>query len=199
MERELGKVTIRPATLADIDVVTDIYAHAVRHGTASYELDPPSRMDMAERFEAVRDGSYPYIVADDAEVGVVGYAYAGPFRARPAYRFIVEDSIYVAPDFQGRGIGRLLLATLIEQCEMLGFRQIVAVIGDGSPQSSSVLLHEKMGFHHCGTMAGTGYKHGRWLDTVFMQLALNGGASLPPDPDSLPERNFQKTLTSRVR
>lgn len=183
---------LRAATTTDLDTVTDIYAHAVRHGTASYELEPPSRGEIGERFAALQDGSYPYLVAEEANC-VVGFAYAGPFRARPAYRFIVEDSIYIAPDHQGRGVGRLLLQGLVAACEALGFRQIVAVIGDGSPQSSSVLLHEGMGFRLCGTMEGTGYKHGRWLDTVIMQLALNGGSSLPPDPSSLPERNFRKS------
>jgi phosphinothricin acetyltransferase len=186
-----GSITLRPATAADLDAVTDIYAHAVRHGTASYELEPPSRAEIGERFAALQDGSYPYIVAEEA-ARVLGFAYAGPFRARPAYRFIVEDSIYIAPDCQGRGVGRLLLEGLIDACQTLGFRQIVAVIGDGSPESASVRLHEAMGFRHCGTMEGTGFKHGRWLDTVIMQLALNGGASLPPDPDSLPEKNFRK-------
>ncbi len=183
-------VTLRPATEGDLDAITAIYAEAVRHGSASYELDPPSRAEMAERFAALRDRSYPYIVAEDGE-RVAGYAYAAPFRTRPAYRFIVEDSIYIAADWKGRGVGRLLLQGLMEACEALGFRQIVAVIGDGSPDSASVRLHEAMGFRHCGTMEGTGFKHGRWLDTVIMQLALNGGASLPPDPESLPERNFR--------
>lgn len=183
-------VAIRPAGEADLDAVTNIYAHAVRHGAASYELDPPSRTEMAVRFAALRDSGHPYIVAEDAG-GVIGFAYAGPFRPRPAYRFIVEDSIYIAADHQGRGVGRLLLQELIKACEALGFRQIIAVIGDGSPQSTSVRLHETMGFRHCGTMEGTGYKHGRWLNTMIMQLALNGGSTLPPDPESLPERNFR--------
>lgn len=187
-----GSITLRPATTADLDAVTDIYAHAVRHGTASYELEPPSRAEIGERFAALQGSSYPYIVAEEAE-RVLGFAYAGPFRARPAYRFIVEDSIYIAPDCQGRGVGRLLLEGLIDACAGLGFRQIVAVIGDGSPESASVRLHETMGFRHCGTMEGTGFKHGRWLDTMIMQLALNGGSSLPPDPSSLPERNFRRS------
>jgi len=185
-------VSLRPATRADMDTVTDIYAHAVRHGTASYELDPPSRVDMAVRYAALHDGGYPYIVAEEAARGVVGYAYAGPFRPRPAYRFIVEDSVYIAPDCQGRGLGRLLLQDLVKECEALGFRQILAVIGDGSPESPSVRLHEALGFRHSGTLEGSGFKHGRWLDTVVMQLSLNGGTSVPPDPDSMPERNFLK-------
>lgn len=190
MEQVADIVSLRPATRADMDAVTDIYAHAVRDGTASYELEPPSRVDMAVRFAALHDGGYPYIVAVEEGRGVMGFAYAGPFRPRPAYRFIVEDSVYIAADCQGRGVGRLLLQGLIRECEALGFRQILAVIGDGSPQSPSVRLHEALGFRHSGTLEGSGFKHGRWLDTVMMQLSLNGGSSVPPDPTSLPERNF---------
>ncbi|HWK64664.1 MAG TPA: GNAT family N-acetyltransferase [Rhizobiaceae bacterium] len=193
MNEPTDTIAIRLAAEADLDAATDIYAQAVRHGTASYELEPPSRTEMAARFAALRDSGYPYFVAED-EGGIIGFAYAGPFRPRPAYRFIAEDSIYIAPGHQGRGVGRLLLQELIRACGELGFRQIIAVIGDGSPQSTSVRLHEAMGFRHCGTLEGTGYKHGRWLDTVLMQLALNGGSTLPPDPGSLPERNFRKRL-----
>lgn len=185
-------VSLRPATEADIEAVTAIYGDAVRNGTASYELEPPSRAEMTARFSALKAGGYPYLVAEKDGRGVVGYAYAGPFRTRPAYRFIVEDSIYVAPDCHGHGLGRLLLTALIKECEALGFRQLLAVIGDGSPRSPSVLLHKALGFRHSGVLEGSGFKHGRWLDTVLMQLSLNGGASVPPDPTSLPERNFLK-------
>ena len=183
---------LRPAIRTDIDQVTDIYAHAVRHGTASYELEPPSRIDMAVRYAALNDGGYPFIVAEEDDGRIAGYAYAGPFRPRPAYRFIVEDSVYIAPDRQGRGLGRLLLAELIGLCEKAGFRQILAVIGDGSPANPSVRLHAALGFRHSGTLEGSGFKHGRWLDTVIMQLSMNGGTSTPPDPESLPEQNFRK-------
>ncbi|KQZ14980.1 GCN5 family acetyltransferase [Mesorhizobium sp. Root554] len=184
--------TIRAATAADLDRITEIYADAVLNGTATYELEPPSRTEMAARFEALADGGFPYLVAEDGEGGaLLGYAYAGPFRPRPAYRFIVEDSVYVAPEAKGQGIGRLLMERLIEASRTLGFRQIVAVIGDGHAASASVRLHEKLSFVHSGRLTGSGYKHGRWLDTVFMQLEMNGGASVPPDPDSLPERNFR--------
>jgi L-amino acid N-acyltransferase YncA len=145
---------------------------------------------MAERFATLKAADYPYLVAE-TEAGILGYAYAGPFRARPAYRFIVEDSIYIAPEAKGRGLGAQLLERLIAESRSRGFRQIVAVIGDGSPESASVRLHERLGFRHSGRLEGSGYKHGRWLDTVFMQLALNGGASMPPDPSSLPERQFR--------
>jgi len=183
---------LRPAIRTDIDQVTDIYAHAVRHGTASYELEPPSRIDMAVRYAALNDGGYPFIVAEEDDGRIAGYAYAGPFRPRPAYRFIVEDSVYIAPDRQGHGYGRRLLAELVGLCEKAGFRQILAVIGDGSPASPSVRLHAALGFRHSGTLEGSGFKHGRWLDTVIMQLSMNGGTSTPPDPDSLPEQIFRK-------
>ncbi|WP_309082832.1 N-acetyltransferase family protein [Chelativorans sp.] len=186
-------LTIRPATPADLPAITEIYAHAVRTGTASYELEPPSLDEMTSRMEALLSRGYPYLAADDGG-RLVGYAYAGPFRPRRAYRFMVEDSIYVAPDAQGRGVGGKLLRSLIAECERLGFRQIAAVIGDGSPNSASVKLHEALGFRHAGVLEGSGYKHGRWLDTIFMQLALNGGAATPPDPDSLPERLFRQGL-----
>jgi L-amino acid N-acyltransferase YncA len=180
---------IRAAAPADLDRITGIYADAVRNGTASYELEPPSRTDMESRFRAITDAGLPYLVAE-GRGGVLAYAYAGPFRPRPAYRFIVEDSIYVAPEGQGQGLGTLLLQRLIDEVRALGFRQMIAVIGDGRPDSASVRLHERLGFRHSGRLEGSGYKHGRWLDTVFMQLAMNGGNGSPPDPDSLPERRF---------
>lgn len=186
---EMG-VTIRPATAADIAAITSIYADAVENGTASYELEPPGPGEMQARFEAVSGGGYPYIVAEEAG-RVLGYAYAAPFRPRPAYRFTLEDSIYVAPDAKGRGIGRMLLARLIEESRKLGFRQLVAVIGDGGAESPSVILHAKLGFSHAGRLQGSGFKHGRWLDTVFMQLEMNGGTAAPPDPQSMAERRFR--------
>ncbi|MDZ5699217.1 N-acetyltransferase family protein [Chelativorans sp. M5D2P16] len=187
------ELLIRPTASADLPAITRIYRHAVETGTASYELTPPDEEEMAARREALVRNSYPYLVAEEGGQ-VLGYAYAGPFRTRPAYRFMVEDSVYIAPHAQGRGIGRRLLTVLIEECERLGFRQVAAVIGDGSPLSPSVRLHEALGFRHTGVLEGSGYKHGRWLDTVFMQLSLNGGAATAPDPDSLPERMFRKGL-----
>jgi phosphinothricin acetyltransferase len=186
--QEMG-ATIRAAMQADLAAVTGIYRDAVLHGTASYELEPPDLAEMRRRFETIAGDGYPYIVAEEAQT-VLGYAYAAPFRARPAYRFIVEDSIYVAPEAKKRGIGRALLARLIEESTGLGFRQMIAVIGDGSAGSPSVILHEKLGFTHAGSLQGSGFKHGRWLDTVFMQLPMNGGTGAPPDPQSLPERLF---------
>ncbi|MBZ9855816.1 N-acetyltransferase family protein [Mesorhizobium sp. CA13] len=187
----MSTIVIRAARAADLDTITQIYADAVTRGTASYELEPPGRAEMGTRFDTLQAGGFPYLVAEKAGA-VLGYAYAGPFRPRPAYRFIVEDSVYVAPDAKGQGVGLKLMQSLIAAAEAAGFRQIVAVIGDGHPDSASVKLHEKLGFRHSGRLEGSGYKHGRWLDTVFMQLALNGGASVPPDPDSLPERKFRE-------
>ncbi|MBZ9861276.1 GNAT family N-acetyltransferase [Mesorhizobium sp. CA12] len=186
----MSNTAIRAATAADLDRITEIYADAVAHGTASYELEPPSRAEMGNRFDALAAGGFPYLVAEKDGI-VLGYAYAGPFRPRPAYRFVIEDSVYVAPEAKGQGVGLLLMRALIETARAAGFRQIIAVIGDGHSDSASVRLHEKLGFRHSGRLEGSGYKHGRWLDTVFMQLALNGGAELPPDPDSLPERRFR--------
>jgi len=186
----MSNIVIRAASAADLDTITEIYADAVTHGTASYELEPPSRAEMGTRFATLTAGGFPYLVAEK-DGAVLGYAYAGAFRPRPAYRFIVEDSVYVAPDAKGQGIGLKLMRSLIAAAEAAGFRQIIAVIGDGHADSASVRLHEKLGFRHSGRLEGSGYKHGRWLDTVFMQLSLNGGATLPPDPASLPERKFR--------
>lgn len=188
----MNQLTTRPATPADLDRITGIYADAVVNGTASYELEPPTLSEMAERFAALTAYGYPYIVVQDGDATVLGYAYASAFRTRPAYRFIVEDSIYVAPQARGRGVGRLLLETLIGETRALGFRQMVAVIGDGTPDSASVRLHEKLGFRHEGCLRGSGYKHGRWLDTAFMRLEMNGGTGTPPDPQSWPERKFRE-------
>jgi phosphinothricin acetyltransferase len=187
----MSNMSIRPAESRDLARITAIYDDAVRHGTASYELEPPTQADMTARFEALCAGGFPYLVAEQQEGTVLGYAYAGSFRPRPAYRFIVEDSVYVAPEAKGRGIGLALMQALIEAVEALGFRQIIAVIGDGGPDSASVRLHEKLGFIHSGRLEGSGYKHGRWLDTTFMQLALNGGTTMPPDPRSWPEKAFR--------
>ena len=182
---------IRTASEADLDAITAIYADAVANGTSSYELEPPSRDEMGRRFAALAEGEFPYLVATSGD-NVLGYAYAGPFRPRPAYRFVVEDSIYVAPQAKGLGVGRLLLSALIAASQRLGFRQMIAVIGDGRPDSASVRLHESLGFVHAGRLEGSGYKHGRWLDTVFMQLPMNGGKTLAPDAQSLPERRFRE-------
>src|SRR3954447_15226300 len=154
----MSNIVIRPASPADLDAITEIYADAVANGTASYELEPPSRTEMGTRFAALAAGGFPYLVAQKAGA-VLGYAYAGPFRPRPAYRFIVEDSVYVAPEAKGQGVGLLLMQALIEAARVAGFRQIIAVIGDGHADSASVRLHEKLGFCHAGRLEGSGYKH----------------------------------------
>jgi L-amino acid N-acyltransferase YncA len=169
---------IRPAQPRDLAVITTIYDDAVRHGTASFELDPPDQAEMARRYEALRVGGYPYLVAE-LDGDIVGYAYAGPYRARPAYRWSVEDSIYVAPQAQRRGIGSALLARLLAEAEAGGFRQMLAVIGD-SANTGSVELHRAAGFRLVGTFENVGFKFGRWLDTVLMQRELGRGATTKP-------------------
>jgi phosphinothricin acetyltransferase len=170
--------SIRPAEPRDIPAITCIYAHAVAHGTASFELAPPDAAEMKRRFDALHDGNFPYLIAE-LDGGVVGYAYAGPYRARPAYRFTVEDSIYLATEAQGRGIGRALLDRLLAESEARGCRQMVAVIGD-SMQVPSIRLHEAAGFRHVGVFEAVGFKFGRWLDTVLMQKKLGDGARTMP-------------------
>ncbi len=169
---------IRPATPFDIPAITRIYAHAVTHGTATFELEPPDEAEMLRRFEKLRDGSFPYIIAE-VEGTVAGYAYAGAFRERPAYRFTVEDSIYIAPQMHRRGIGRALLTRLITESEAAGFRQMMAVIGD-SAQAASIAVHRACGFKDAGVFEAVGFKFGRWLDTVQMQRPLGEGATTAP-------------------
>jgi L-amino acid N-acyltransferase YncA len=174
----MPEITIRAAAAHDIAAITRIYAHAVEHGTASFEIEPPDEAEMARRRQALIDGGYPYLVAE-ADGVVAGYAYAGPYRARPAYRWSVEDSVYIAPDAHRRGIGRALLARLIEESERRGFRQMIAVIGD-SGQAASIELHRILGFRLIGTFASVGFKHGRWLDSVLMQRPLGPGDTTVP-------------------
>jgi L-amino acid N-acyltransferase YncA len=171
-------VAIRPAALADISAITRIYAHAVEHGTASFELAAPDEAEMTRRMQTLLDGQFPYLVAE-VDGGVAGYAYASLYRTRPAYRFTVEDSVYVAPDLQRRGIGIALLKTLIEASTARGYRQMIAVIGD-SDQAASIGVHKACGFAPAGNLKSIGYKFGRWLDTPLMQLSLGAGASTKP-------------------
>jgi len=171
-------VAVRPAALADIPAITRIYAHAVDHGTASFELTAPDQGEMTRRFNELTTGGFPYLVAV-IDGTVVGFAYAGPYRARPAYRFTVENSVYVAHDSHRRGVGKALLDALIEASTEKGFRLMVAVIGD-SNQAASIGLHEAAGFKHAGVFENIGYKFDRWLDSVLMQRALGPGASKPP-------------------
>jgi len=171
-------ILIRPATPADIPAITRIYAHAVETGTASFELTAPDEVEMARRMDDLVPKGFPYLVAE-TDGHLAGYAYAALYRARPAYRFTLEDSVYIAPDLQGRGIGRALLAALIEASSERGFRQMIAVIGD-SEQSASIRLHAASGFAYVGTFPNVGFKFGRWLDTVLMQRALGQGSGTTP-------------------
>jgi len=176
----MTSATIRAAGSGDIAAITAIYRPAVLTGTASFELDPPGEAEMLGRFRSVIDGGYPYLVAE-RDGRIAGYAYASAYRSRPAYRFTVEDSVYIAPDLQGRGVGGALLAALIAACTLEGFRLMVAVIGDAS-QHASIALHRRAGFASCGTLHAVGYKFGRWLDTVVMELPLgDGNASAPKE------------------
>ena len=169
---------IRPATAADLPAITEIYEHAVRYGTATFELIPPDLGEMTRRFDMLMEGGYPYFSAA-LEGRVVGYAYAGAYRPRPAYRFTVENSVYLQPAIHRRGVGRQLLQRLIAECESRGYRQMIAVIGD-SANAGSIGVHSKCGFQMIGTHPDVGFKFGRWLDTVMMQRALgDGGATLP--------------------
>jgi L-amino acid N-acyltransferase YncA len=172
---------IRPATTADLPAITGIYAEAVRFGTATFELVPPDLAEMARRFQALMDGGFPYFVAV-LEGRVAGYAYVGPYRPRPAYRFTVENSVYLQPAIHRRGIGQQLLQRLIAECEASGFRQMIAVIGD-SANAASIGVHSRCGFRMIGTHPNVGLKFGRWLDTVMMQRELGEGASTVPATD----------------
>jgi len=182
---KIGGTIVRPAGAGDIAAITRIYADAVRHGTASFELEPPDEAEMAQRREALLEKRYPYLVAERAGA-VAGYAYAAAYRARRAYDWCVEDSIYIAPEFHRQGIGRLLLARLIEESAALGFRQMIAVIGD-TANAGSVAVHAAAGFRLVGTFQSIGWKHGRWLDTVLMQRQLGGGDTAPPAVPSPPQ------------
>ena len=169
---------VRPAAIEDFQAIHEIYRHHVLHGLASFEEQPPDRAELERRYADVRTRNLPYLVAqrDDR---VVGYAYASPFRTRTAYRFTVEDSIYLAPDAVGLGIGRRLLTEVIERCTALGFRQMIAVIGD-SGNAASIALHRALGFDGPLVLASVGFKLGRWVDSALMQRALGPGAAQPP-------------------
>ncbi len=171
---------IRPACEADMAAVQAIYAHHVLTGLASFEEVPPDVAEMAARRAKVTGRGLPYLVAEAAD-GVLGYAYAAPFRDRVAYRYSLEDSVYVAPAAAGRGVGSALLAELIIRCGDLGYRQMVAVIGD-SANAASIGLHAKMGFEMAGRLVSIGFKFGRWVDSVYMRRPLGPGDGTPPDP-----------------
>jgi L-amino acid N-acyltransferase YncA len=170
-------VLIRPSTEADLPAITAIYGHAVVHGTGTFELTPPDETEMANRRRDVLGKGLPWLVAEQGGQ-VLGYAYANQFRPRPAYRFYLEDSIYLHADARGRGVGTLLLTELLARCEAAGARQIVAVIGD-SANAGSIGVHRALGFEHTGVLKSAGWKFDRWLDVVLMQRSLGPGDSSP--------------------
>jgi L-amino acid N-acyltransferase YncA len=172
-------LSIRPATNTDISAITRIYAEAVVNGTASFELAAPDEAEMARRMRALIEQGYPYLAAEGGGT-ILGYAYAGPYRPRPAYRLTVEDSVYVAPDVHRRGAGRALLTALIEASEARGYRQMLAVIGDSPRQAPSIGLNAALGFEKVGLLPDVGFKHGRWLDSLLMQRALGKGSTAEP-------------------
>ncbi|MGD0104929.1 MAG: N-acetyltransferase family protein [Rhodopila sp.] len=169
---------IRDATDADVPDIQAIYAHHVLHGTGTFEEEPPPVEEILERFHKVVDGGSVWLVATDA-TGVLGYGYYAPFRDRSAYRFTVEDSIYVREDVRGQGVGKALVSRLIDLATAAGLRQMIAVIGD-SQNVSSIGVHASLGFLMVGTMRSTGIKFGRWIDVVTMQRPLGkGDANIP--------------------
>ncbi len=172
-QTDAGVLLVRPAGEADLPAVQAIYAAHVLGGTGSFEEVPPGIGEIEARWRAIAERGLPYLVAGE-DGRVQGFAYAGPFRPRSAYRFTVEDSIYVAPEALSRGLGSLLLGQLIAACEERAMRQMIAVIGD-SANTRSIRLHQRHGFVRAGTLVDAGYKFGRWLDAVFMQRTLNAG------------------------
>lgn len=168
-------IAIRDLALADLPIVQKIYAHHICTGLASFEEVPPDLAEMTRRAELIKAAALPWLVAIESETNtVLGYAYASPYRPRPAYHYTVENSIYVSHQAYRRGIGRLMLAELIRRCEQNGKRQMIAVIGD-SANLSSIGLHKEMGFHHSATLKAVGFKFGRWVDSVLMQRPLGPG------------------------
>ena len=162
---------VRPSIETDLPAIAAIYAYHVENSTSSFEIEAPSLAELTRRRALILDHKFPYLIAEAADGGILGYAYAGPHRLRPAYRFTVEDSIYVDRAHTGKGIGKLLLAQLIEDCTGRGAREMIAVIG-GSSNIASIRLHEHFGFTHAGVLRRVGYKFDTWIDTVFMQRSL---------------------------
>jgi phosphinothricin acetyltransferase len=170
---------VRAATEADAAVLAEIYGDAVLNGFGTFEEVPPSAADIDARRRAVQEQGLPYLVAE-VDDKVLGFAYAAPFRPRAAYRYTLEDSVYVAPEGKGKGVGKAVLSAVIAECERLGVRQLVAVIGD-SQNAASIGLHRALGFEQAGLHKSVGFKHGRWVDIVLVQKRLNGGDDSLPD------------------
>ena len=179
----MTEIIIRDATHADIPTILKIYTPEVEGQAHNYELSAPSIAEMTRRFDALLMLGMPYIVAERDGV-VLGYAYAGQYRARPAYRFTVENSIYIDQNQQRQGIGTKLLKALMARCEAMGFRLMVAVLGDAPNNLDSLALHTKFGFTDMGVMPTTGFKHNKWLETRTMWLKLGQGDSTQPDENS---------------
>ncbi len=175
---------LRDATAADAPALAAIYGHHVLNGLGTFEEVPPSSEEMAARLAGILARGLPYLVAIDDDGAVIGYAYANAFRLRAAYRYTVENSVYIAPDQVGRGLGRQLMTAVLARCEDIGLRQVIAIIGD-SGNAASIGLHRSLGFELKGVMPGLGFKHGRWVDIVWMQKALGGGADRPPSSAGL--------------
>jgi phosphinothricin acetyltransferase len=172
-------IVVRDAVPTDLPIIRSIYAHHVLHGLASFEEVPPDAAEIERRYRDIVARGLPYVVAH-CDGHVAGFAYAGPYRSRPAYRYTVEDSVYIAADAVGRGLGHAALGEIIRRVTDLGFRQMIAVIGD-SGNRPSIRLHEKLGFRHAGNLRAVGFKLGRWVDSVLMQLSLGAGDSRPPN------------------
>jgi L-amino acid N-acyltransferase YncA len=174
-------IKLRDATDNDVPTLARIYGHYVTHAPCTFEEVPPSEADMLDRLKTVQGGGWCWLVAEEDGV-VLGYAYASAFRTRIAYRFTVENAVYIAPDSAGKGIGTLLMTELVRRCTDAGYRQMLAVIGD-SGNAASIALHKRLGFEHTGLLRDSGFKLGRWVDVVIMQLALGEGAGTIPAGD----------------
>jgi len=174
------RIVVREVDRSDVDRITQIYEHHTLHGLATFDETPLSVNEMRERCEKVRAQGLPWLIAE-LDGAVAGYAYAMLFHARSGWRFTLEDSVYVAPEAQRQGVGRTLLSELLARCEMLGYRQMIAAIGD-SGNDGSIALHAALGFQHAGVYSNVGFKFGRWLDVVLMQRALGEGATTIPAP-----------------
>ncbi len=183
----MHSLLVRPAVDADLDAITALYAWHVRNGTGTFELDPPDVAEMTSRRAAVLGNGWPWLVAE-RDGQVLGYAYANTFRPRAAYRWCVEDSIYLAPEATGQGVGSALLAELLARCEAAGARQVLALVGD-SANVGSLGVHRRLGFEHCGTLRAAGWKLGRWLDVVMLQKSLGAGDTLPAPAQPAPARS----------